>query len=119
MTNIKWHTINYIKDNIWKITFHNECTSDLLNTFFLDYKYFLIEKKTKIIIVFDITQLESISMEQVSLIITFLNSMKSSHKKHLHSFELLLSNSFFINLANLIFSITPPVVPYKIIKSFS
>ena len=119
MENTKWHSIHYIKDNIWKITFHNKCTTISLNTFFLEYKQFLLEKKAKIIIVFDITQLESISMNQVTLIVTFLNSMKITHTKHLHSFELLLSNYFFINLVDLIFSITPPVVPYKIIKSFS
>ena len=119
MENTKWHSIHYIKDNIWKITFHNKCTTVSLNTFFLEYKQFLLEKKAKIIIVFDITKLESISMNQVTLIITFLNSMKSCHKTHLDSFELLLSNIFFINLADVIFSITPPVVPYKIIKSFT
>ena len=114
-----WHTIHYIKNNIWKITFYNKCTSILLNNFFLEYKQFLLEKKEKIVIVFDITQLKSINMSEVSHIITFLNSMKSTHKKYLDRFELLLSNHFFINLVDLVFSISPPVVPYKIIKSFS
>ena len=109
-----WFTRKWKQDNIFIYEFGKECTDKELEEYFISYKNFLNDRKDEIIIIFDMLNIEKISIRQMWRNISFINSMKSIHREKLDKFILVFKSNFIKRITEITFKISPPVVPYYI-----
>ena len=109
-----WDSFEKLSESNWTIRFNNSCTDNEFQTFLTKYKFFLENIEKKIIINFDFTRLQNITIKQTILLISFLNKIKSLHKKKLEHFLLIIKTPVIKQLTDFIFTLSPPVVGYSI-----
>ena len=97
------------------IKFVGTCNDVLLNEFMIQYMNYILMIEEKIELNFDITECELISIKHLIKFALYLNTLKSLHKKKLNLFIIKINNNAIKNLINMLFTLSPPVVEYKII----
>ncbi len=111
-----WHTIKQLSKKKWCIEFKSSCKDHELDLFFIDYMNLLNLTTHTIIIIFDMKQITMPSISQLTKQIIFIQKMKKLHKENLEFFYLIITTKIVQDLVDWVFTITPPVVPYKIIN---
>lgn len=107
-----WFKINIDKNTI---KFVGTCNDLLLNNFMIQYKNYILMINKKIELEFDITECNTISLKLLLKFALYLNTLKQLHKRKLNSFIIKVNNNSIKNLINILFTLSPPVVDYKII----
>ena len=113
-----WHLITRLTNNKWLIEFEPYCKDSELDLFFIDYMNLLNLSTLPIIIIFDMRKVTMPSISQLTKQIIFIQKIKSLHREKLEFFYLVITTKIVQELVDWVFTITPPVVPYKIVNSF-
>ena len=113
-----WHSIKHLSNNKWFIEFEPHCKDDELDLFFIDYMNLLNLSASPIIIIFDMRKVTMPSISQLTKQIIFIQKIKSLHREKLEFFYLVITTKIVQELVDWVFTITPPVVPFKIVNSF-
>ncbi len=111
-----WHLITQLTNNKWFIEFESYCKDSELDKFFIDYMNLLNISSSPIIIIFDMKKVTMPSISQLTKQIIFIQKMKTLHKEKLQFFYLIITTKIVQELVDWVFTITPPVVSYKIIN---
>ena len=110
-----WYKIKDLTNNKWLIIFELYCSDRDLNQYFIDYINLLTMSTVPIVIIFDMRNLMFPNISHLTKHILFIKKMKHLHKIKLEMFYLIINKNIIKNLVDYIFTIIPPVVPYKII----
>ena len=113
-----WHLITQLTNNKWFIEFEPHCKDSELDLFFIDYMNLLNLSTLPIIIIFDMRKVTMPSISQLTKQVIFIQKMKTLHKEKLQTFYLIITTNIVKELVDWVFTITPPVVPYKIVNNF-
>lgn len=114
-----WHTITRLTNNKWLIEYDSYCKDCELDRFFIDYMNLLNSSSSQIIIIFDMRKVTMPSISQLTKYVIFIQKIKSLHKEKLQYFYLVITTNIVKDIVDWVFTLTPPVVPYKIVNSLT
>ena len=101
-----------------RITFGPFCTDEDFDLYITKYREIYKQNRyAKVIVIFDITQLQDIPPNCVLKQIFTMREMQPIHKEQMERFFVVCKNPYILNVLELAFIICPPVSPYEIVNA--
>jgi hypothetical protein len=114
---MSWDTWKFYKNNVAKVTFANAAPTDKQYQDMLDRLLYAIEHRDRIGVIFDGSQIPSVTFSQGMKTVKFLKSNETLIQQKFFASSVIVSSNVVKNVLNFVFKIQPPKSPNLITQS--